>query len=210
MNAKQRRKAHRLAERIAAKARPVEGPGHFIAAEHCRFRLHHHVGPFCVSTVGDYRPPSANGAQVKIGAYRTHETMIFNDRSGSRRWTERRMCPADSDARARETHLAAGLLAAYAVAVSRVTGRRVGKIWGMPPRPKWITGPTRPFAAFAPTGPRRWVLGWAPKHDHRPAALFGHIPNPLGPRVDYALLQALGFYVPDAPLRVERIERGPC
>jgi hypothetical protein len=208
MNAKQRRKAHRLAERIAAKARPVEGPGHFIGADRCHIHIHHHIGPFCVSTVGDYRPQG--GAQVKIGADRTHETMIFDTRSGSRRWTERRMCPANSDARARVTHLAAGLLAAYAVAVSRVTGRRIGAIWSMPARPKWITGPTRPFAAFAPTGPRRWALGWAPAGQEYPAEIYGHIPSPLPDLADYSLFQALGFRVPDAPHRVSRIVRtGP-
>lgn len=64
--------------------------GHFIAANHCRFHLHTHVGGWCVSTVGDYHPPyrfdratrslrparDTDGVE-EIGPDRTFETMVF-------------------------------------------------------------------------------------------------------------------------------------
>lgn len=50
--------------------------GHFVGANYCRFHLHTHIGPYCVSTVGDYWPRSAN-EQEPIGYQRTYETMVF-------------------------------------------------------------------------------------------------------------------------------------
>lgn len=53
-------------------------PGHFIAAESCRFRLCTTVGEgrWRVSTVGDYRPARSEKAET-IGINRLYETMVF-------------------------------------------------------------------------------------------------------------------------------------
>ena len=53
-----------------------EGPGHFCGASQCRFARHTHVGPYCVSTVGDYWPRGAKQRE-DIGYKRSHETMVF-------------------------------------------------------------------------------------------------------------------------------------
>jgi hypothetical protein len=50
--------------------------GHFVGSNYCRFHLHTHVGPYCVSTVGDYWPRSAT-EQEPIGYQRTYETMVW-------------------------------------------------------------------------------------------------------------------------------------
>ena len=65
-------------------------PGHFVGADNCRFHLHTHVAGYCVSTVGDYRPPhvwdeSMGGLRAReredpmdeIGHRRFFETMVF-------------------------------------------------------------------------------------------------------------------------------------
>lgn len=58
-------------------------PGHFIAANYCRFHLHTHVGRFCVSTVGDYHPPKLRAPREReeqmeqVGLDRFFETMVF-------------------------------------------------------------------------------------------------------------------------------------
>lgn len=61
--------------------------GHFIAANWCRFHLHTHVGKYCVSTVGDYHPPTMDHGRLvvpasdwpmeTIGWQRSFETMVF-------------------------------------------------------------------------------------------------------------------------------------
>jgi hypothetical protein len=65
-----------------AERRYLGRPGHFIAADNCRFRLHTHVNGFCVSTVGDYWPPMLPGRPAptepsQIGYKRLYETMVF-------------------------------------------------------------------------------------------------------------------------------------
>ncbi len=50
--------------------------GHLIVADRCRFHLHTHVGPVCVSTVGEYFP-LPDGPMDEIGVDRLYETMVF-------------------------------------------------------------------------------------------------------------------------------------
>lgn len=57
--------------------RELGTPGHFICAERCLFRRHTHVGPWCVSTVGDYRVSFDHGKPTEIGVDRLYETMVF-------------------------------------------------------------------------------------------------------------------------------------
>ena len=54
-------------------------PGHFFAADSCRFHLHTHVGgAFCVSTVGDYYPRGTDNREtLGAGAAAFFETMAF-------------------------------------------------------------------------------------------------------------------------------------
>lgn len=51
-------------------------PGHFCDAKHCRWHLHTHVGPYCVSSVGDYWPKGATAPEM-VGWKRLYETMVF-------------------------------------------------------------------------------------------------------------------------------------
>jgi len=73
-------------------------PGHFIAGPHCRFHMATVVGPWLVSTVGEYVPPRhvAGGDDVEfkwlkenwpgedIGSGRKYETMVFRVDRGKR------------------------------------------------------------------------------------------------------------------------------
>ena len=53
-------------------------PGHFIAAERCRFRLHTRVGNYRISTVGEYYPWGRDGEKPEtVGLDRLYETMVF-------------------------------------------------------------------------------------------------------------------------------------
>ena len=52
-------------------------PGHFICAEKCRFHLNTRIGPYRVSSVGDYHPSDADGKPQPIGNGRLFETMVF-------------------------------------------------------------------------------------------------------------------------------------
>ena len=53
--------------------------GHFICSHDCRFHIHTHVNGYCVSTVGEYRPPyiEAGKGWEEIGYGRIYETMVF-------------------------------------------------------------------------------------------------------------------------------------
>ena len=64
--------------------------GHFIAARRCEFRRHTHVGPYCISTVGDYYPGGGEKRET-VGVGRYFETMVFDlsqGEDGPNRWTE--------------------------------------------------------------------------------------------------------------------------
>lgn len=59
-------------------------PGHFCAAHRCMFHLHTHVGRWCVSTVGEYRPSANHDEDFTeqphdMGAFpgMKYETMVF-------------------------------------------------------------------------------------------------------------------------------------
>lgn len=51
---------------------------HFICARSCQFRMATSVGPYVISTVGEYDPKgSDDGAWTAIGCGRLYETMVF-------------------------------------------------------------------------------------------------------------------------------------
>ena len=52
-------------------------PGHFIAADHCQFRMHTRIGDYRISTVGDYHPGGIDNERQNLGFGRTHETFVF-------------------------------------------------------------------------------------------------------------------------------------
>lgn len=54
--------------------------GHFIGRAACRWHLHTHCGPFCISTIGDYRYPGRNEEQVPLGSAEDelYESMVFH------------------------------------------------------------------------------------------------------------------------------------
>ena len=58
------------------KVRYLGMPGHFIGASRCVWHLTSVVGPYLVSTLGDYRPFPSDEA-TNIGAGRKYETMVF-------------------------------------------------------------------------------------------------------------------------------------
>lgn len=98
-------------------------PGHFIAADWCRFHLHTTVnGRYRVSTVGDYRPAHQRvseelGPMREIGCNRYFETMVFElGRNGEpSSW-----CEIDADAY--NDHEAAE--AGHAAMVAKYLGRK--------------------------------------------------------------------------------------
>ena len=51
--------------------------GHFIASRRCRFHMTTIVGPWLISTVGDYHPHGDNEPAQEIGLDRLYETMVF-------------------------------------------------------------------------------------------------------------------------------------
>lgn len=51
-------------------------PGHFIGASRCVWHMTTIVGPYLVSTVGDYRPVNEEKS-TNIGLNRKYETMVF-------------------------------------------------------------------------------------------------------------------------------------
>ncbi len=52
-------------------------PGHFICAERCRYHLATVVGPWLVSTVGEYYVKANDESPTPIGVERFYETMVF-------------------------------------------------------------------------------------------------------------------------------------
>lgn len=71
---------------------PAEGevwygcPGHFIATSHCIYHLHTHYGPWCISTVGDYRHEGQQQT-LGLGSDSFYETMVFDVTADGSRWT---------------------------------------------------------------------------------------------------------------------------
>lgn len=52
--------------------------GHFVARKWCHYHLHTHVGPFCISTIGNYRPPNLKYAEpLGSVAGEFYELMVF-------------------------------------------------------------------------------------------------------------------------------------
>lgn len=52
-------------------------PGHFIGSNRCVWHMTTIVGPYLVSTVGDWRPFDGNAKPEQIGVDRLYETMVF-------------------------------------------------------------------------------------------------------------------------------------
>ena len=69
-------------------------PAHFIASRDCNFRLATHVNGFVVSTVGEYRPRSADreASYEEIGLGRLYETHVYRALPG-----ENPCCPFEAD-----------------------------------------------------------------------------------------------------------------
>jgi hypothetical protein len=57
--------------------------GHLLVADRCRFHLHTHVGPWCVSTVGEWYVKPTDSQPEEIGYKRLYETMVFRLYDGS-------------------------------------------------------------------------------------------------------------------------------
>ncbi len=59
--------------------------GHFVLADQCRWRLHTHVGAYCISSVGNLRdqqgdgPCRLDGAGTGEGPEMFYETMVFEE-----------------------------------------------------------------------------------------------------------------------------------
>lgn len=51
-------------------------PGHFCAASSCHWRRHTRIGPYRISSVGDYFPMDGD-ERTEIGCGRYFETMVF-------------------------------------------------------------------------------------------------------------------------------------
>lgn len=94
-------------------------PGHFIAAESCVFHLCTIVGPWIVSTVGEYHPRGrgveALGKPETIGFNRLYETMVFRaarcadpgcDAFHQESGTNEDFAPANTRAEATAAHMA--------------------------------------------------------------------------------------------------------
>jgi hypothetical protein len=82
--------------------------GHFVAADRCRFHLHTHVGPFCVSTVGAFFVHDDDRGPTAIGAPdRTYETMVFRlDKDGETDGSDIDMSPYNDLDAANAGHIA--------------------------------------------------------------------------------------------------------
>lgn len=85
-------------------------PGHFICADRCRWFRHHHVGRWCVSSVGEY-DRDGDGTHHAIGGRgpgeppQLYETMVFqlDEDYETEDWSER-----DSDRYATRAEAEAG------------------------------------------------------------------------------------------------------
>ena len=62
----------------------IDSPGHFCCADRCEFFLHHHVGQYCISTVGEFRE-TPDGIIVNVSLFHKYETMVF-DLTSDARW----------------------------------------------------------------------------------------------------------------------------
>lgn len=83
--------------------------GHFCASARCRFRMHTHVGRYCVSTVGDYHPAgNEDGEPETIGVGRLYETMVFvlGDDGDPVDWNGVGMAPYNDEQAAQSGHIA--------------------------------------------------------------------------------------------------------
>lgn len=83
--------------------------GHFCGAHKCLHHLHTHVGKFCISTVGDYRPDMKGGdlgERMDIGYERAFETFVFDLLpSGGIDLTEIDTLPANDSKTAEKNHM---------------------------------------------------------------------------------------------------------
>jgi hypothetical protein len=52
-------------------------PGHCIVGDRCVYHLNTVVGPWLVSTIGEYKAEGWRSPVTEIGAFRMYETMVF-------------------------------------------------------------------------------------------------------------------------------------
>lgn len=111
-----------------------KGAGHFIASDRCRFTQHHHVGRYCISTVGDYCPRP--GERSPMGYMWTgdamapawYETMVFDLRAKTARWRELLAVRTLTEDDARQTH--AKVCADYLIVAAREENARRARARG--------------------------------------------------------------------------------
>lgn len=61
--------------------------GHWCCADKCLFRLHTHVGQYCISTIGEYYPNGVDGEMKYISYSGYYETMVFDEEKDNY-WSE--------------------------------------------------------------------------------------------------------------------------
>lgn len=88
-------------------------PGHFVCASHCRWRLHTHVGQWCISSVGEHYVRGATEMEImgSLVGYAEgeprmfYETMVTRlDEKGEQLWPEEDGSRYHSRAEAAEGH----------------------------------------------------------------------------------------------------------
>ncbi len=90
--------------RVVTERVDYHGPGHFCGAASCRFWVHSHIGPYCVSTIGEYYPYGNETKPESLGGSGyAYETLVFDMTSASR-WTELAGQRYETAEEAREGH----------------------------------------------------------------------------------------------------------
>lgn len=74
----------------------INAKGHLIIADDCQWYLHHHVGNYCVSSIGDYRP---DGVSLELAKTYTPWSIGPNSmiQIGMDRWFETRVVPLSEE-----------------------------------------------------------------------------------------------------------------
>ena len=93
--------------------------GHLCIADSCRYRLHTHVGQFCISSVGEYYPSPNDKKPSPVGGSGYFETYIFDLDAGDGRWEEIGGVRANTWATTHRNHMR--LLSKYARKATRAT-----------------------------------------------------------------------------------------
>ncbi len=89
-------------------------PGHCIVGDRCVWHLNTVVGPWLVSTIGEYYPDGTRNPMRPIGAGRNYETMVMRAEA----------CPPEHAAECGESHIDSGECVDFAAAQTRVEAER--------------------------------------------------------------------------------------